>query len=173
MPTIFFNGIQYPYPQDMPPEVRQAYEQALGMLADRDGNGLPDIFDRMAGQGMPDAGLRLGHSSTTIVVDGQVYSSPDDLPAEARQKYEQASAAWDANRDGIPDLLEDMLGGQSAPVVPAPPAAARPSPIPPPADPLEGGLDLRSLLLGAAFVVLLGVIVGLVLVFTGVIHVFP
>ena len=56
MPTILFNGIQYPDPQDMPPEVRQAYEQALGMLADRDGNGLPDIFDQMAGQGMPDAG---------------------------------------------------------------------------------------------------------------------
>ena len=39
---INFNGKTYNSLDEMPPEARQAYEQAMALLADQDGNGLPD-----------------------------------------------------------------------------------------------------------------------------------
>jgi len=39
------NGQTYNSIEEMPPQVRQAYEQAMSVLADRDGNGIPDILE--------------------------------------------------------------------------------------------------------------------------------
>ncbi|MCI0360059.1 MAG: hypothetical protein L0211_16400 [Planctomycetaceae bacterium] len=45
-----------------------------------------------------------------IVINGREYSSPDELPAEAREGYERAmSALADKNGNGIPDTLEMHL----------------------------------------------------------------
>ena len=45
-----------------------------------------------------------------IIVNGREYSSPDELPAEARAGYERAmSALADRNGNGIPDILEMQL----------------------------------------------------------------
>lgn len=51
--------------------------------------------------------------STKIVFNGQEYSSPDQMPAEVRRVYEQimSGVLADADRDGIPDIME---GGRSS-----------------------------------------------------------
>lgn len=49
---------------------------------------------------------------TKIIFNGKVYSSPEAMPAEARQAYEQAVAHLaDANKNGIPDILESGGAG--------------------------------------------------------------
>jgi len=98
---ISFNGQEYDSPEAMPPEVRQLYQMMTSMLADRNQDGMPDIFASGAGGVTPTL-----FQTTQFVVDGKAYSSLDELPTEARQKYEQAIGRFDANRNGIPDLLE-------------------------------------------------------------------
>jgi hypothetical protein len=43
---ITVNGRAYRSVDEMPPDVRAEYEQAMQMLADKDGNGVPDILER-------------------------------------------------------------------------------------------------------------------------------
>ena len=49
---------------------------------------------------------------TKIVFNGQEYSSPDEMPAEARAAYDFAmkGVLADANRDGIPDVFKSVGG---------------------------------------------------------------
>ncbi len=42
---IIFNGREYANADEMPPEARAAYEQAMSVFADADRNGVPDIFE--------------------------------------------------------------------------------------------------------------------------------
>lgn len=51
VPTrIVFNGQEYSSPEEMPAEIRRAYEQAMsGVLADADHNGIPDLFESGGG----------------------------------------------------------------------------------------------------------------------------
>ena len=48
-----------------------------------------------------------------IVYNGQMYSSPDEMPAEVRAAYEFAmkSVLADADRDGVPDVFKSVGGG--------------------------------------------------------------
>jgi hypothetical protein len=47
---IIFNGQEYSSPEEMPAEVRRAYDQAMGsVLADADRDGIPDIFEAGGG----------------------------------------------------------------------------------------------------------------------------
>ena len=46
-PKIIFNGKEYNRLEDMPPEARRAYQQAMGMLADKNQNGVPDFMEGM------------------------------------------------------------------------------------------------------------------------------
>lgn len=94
MPIIIFNGKSYSDPNAMPPDVRQAYEQALGLLADKNQNGLPDMMEGMFGpadaQGSPVA------SANFIMAEGQSYARVADMPPDVRQRYEQAMAQMPA-----------------------------------------------------------------------------
>jgi hypothetical protein len=118
MPKIIFNGQEYDSLEAMPAEVRQLYQMAAGLLADRDQNGVPDIFE--GSEAAPTTVVQ----STQFIVDGKVYTSLDELPAEARQKYEQAMGRLNANRDGVPDLF----AGQAHDARTQPPATPAPSP---------------------------------------------
>lgn len=118
MPKISFNGHEYDSPEAMPPDVRRLYEMAAGLLADKDGNGMPDIFE----------GAAAGNSAfvahtTQFSVDGKLYSSLEELPPEARQKYEQAMKRFNVNSDGVPDPMAAGMFG-------APPASATPASSP-------------------------------------------
>jgi len=115
---INFNGQEYDSPAAMPPEVRQMYQMMINMLADNNQDGMPDIFAGSTGDGAPTL-----FQTTQFIVDGKTYSSLDELPPEARQKYEQELGRFDANRNGIPDLLEHSPFGTVAQPAAAPPGA--------------------------------------------------
>jgi hypothetical protein len=100
---IIFNGQTYNSVDDMPPDAREAYNEALGVLADKNKDGKPDVFESPAGR-MPN----MMGSSTTWTVNGQAMQGLEDLPPETRQQIEQAMRAMDADGNGVPDFLERM-----------------------------------------------------------------
>jgi hypothetical protein len=102
---IIFNGQTYNSVDDMPPDARQAYDQAMGMLADKNKDGKPDAFERPAG-GMPN----MMGSTTAWTVNGQAMQGLENLPPETRQKIEQAMAMLDKDHNGIMDFMEKMPG---------------------------------------------------------------
>jgi len=118
---IVIDGKTYNSVDEMPPDVRAKYEQAMqslkdkgrnslpgqfeninNMLKDQDGNGIPDIFEGASS-------TQISTTSTRIVINGKEYSSVDKLPPDARVRYEQTMGNMDKNRNGIPDFAEDML----------------------------------------------------------------
>ena len=65
--------------EEMPADVRRAYESAISQLADHDRNGLPDVLENLTSltdpnkNGMPDASEGMVSnliSSTKIIADG-------------------------------------------------------------------------------------------------------
>jgi hypothetical protein len=160
MATIIFNGQTYTSVEAMPPEARQAYEQALALLADNDRDGIPDIIQgAMAGQASV---MQMG---TRIVVNGQAYASLDEMPPEARRAYDQVADLFDRNRDGIPDIWQDDMPDLVPQEVVEPADAAASRPLPRPAQPevTEVGPDrLRGVAVVVALV-LLGVVALVVL----------
>jgi len=149
---IVIDGKTYNSIEEMPPDVRQKYEQAMQALGDANGNRIPDAFENMnifADQdknGMPDVveNLVAGQAvvnSMKIVVDGKEFNSLDGLPPEVRTNYEAAMSKLDANKNGIPDFVEGMLktteqtiSSPSNFVMETPPSSA-PLPVTPPATP--------------------------------------
>jgi hypothetical protein len=74
---------------------------------DNNRNDIPDLFEGAASFQDPTTNVV---NATKIVVNGQVFDGLDQLPPEVRAKYEQAMGAMDANKNGIPDFVEGMLG---------------------------------------------------------------
>jgi hypothetical protein len=120
---IVIDGKTYNSVDEMPADVRQRYEQAMGSLKDQNGNRVPDAFENnnmLADNnrnGIPDiventAGAPIISNALKILVDGKEFNRLDDLPPDAQAKYEQAMGALDANRNGIPDFVEGMMGMQ-------------------------------------------------------------
>ena len=115
---IIVDGQAYNDVNEMPPDVRALYEEAL-RNASR--NGTPDPFastDPFAGQPVSiqtEAPTFL--NSTKFVVNGQTFDTLDQLPPEARAKYEQAMGKLDANHNGIPDIVEGMFNLPAQPSV--------------------------------------------------------
>jgi hypothetical protein len=129
---IIFNGKTYTKVEDMPEEVRQAYQQALAQFADADKNGIPDILERGG------AGNVIAIQQSSINFNGREYKSAGEMPAIVRRLFEFAMSQADANRNGIPDALEAALSGSETPspsartVRPEFSAAVNPSLNPPP-----------------------------------------
>jgi hypothetical protein len=151
--TITFNGKTYNSLEEMPARERAAYEAVMNAFADKDQDGVPDLFEGSAS---------MQASQANIVYNGQVYHSLDELPPEARLRYQQAMGKLDADRDGIPDFVEGLLGMQPA-STPGPVAAGRePSFSSPATLPLNNtptiepeGVNWRTLLLSALLIGLL------------------
>ena len=89
---IIFNGTTYTKVEDMPEEVRQAYQQALAHLADADKNGIPDIMERGS------AGNVIAIQQSSITFNGREYKSVGEMPAIVRRLFEMAMGQADANR---------------------------------------------------------------------------
>ena len=104
---IVVNGQEYDSVEAMPPDVRRLYEEATKLLADRDGDGVPDLMQDPAA---------ITHATTItttqFVVDGRTYTDPAAMPPEARARYEAAMKRLDADGSGVPDILES--GGLAA-----------------------------------------------------------
>ena len=91
----------------VPPEARQALQQVFNLFGDGNLNGVPDFAEGSLGGAVQAGGVHIVH-------DGQVYNSVDQLPPELQQKYQAAMARLgDANRDGVPDVLAGVMGGQA------------------------------------------------------------
>ena len=120
---INFNGKTYNSLAEMPPEVRQAYERALALLADQNANGIPDFLDGLLEGRSPADVLSplnaLAAVAAQIDYNGQTYTNLDDMPPEVRAAYQQALGTLDQNRNGIPDVFEHgpQPAGQNPPPV--------------------------------------------------------
>lgn len=107
---IIVNGVTYNGIEEMPADVRAQYEALGSLLVDKNQNGMPDIVEGA----MQSGGTVI--QTSAIVYQGKTYERPDDLPPEARAKYEEAMAQLaDRNQDGTPDVLENVE--TAAPVV--------------------------------------------------------
>ncbi len=133
---IRFNGKEYSCLEDMPPQVRQAYEKALAS-AQTSGTGL------------------ISHTTSKLIFNGHEYASVDEMPADIRRMYEQVMTMVDSNQNGIPDALEpgqpELSGSQ--PLVAALPEANQPRPRFP-----------RATIIGISLVILVMVLVALVVI---------
>ena len=172
---IVIDGKTYNSVDEMPPDVRQKYEQAMKSLKDEKRNGFPDQFESVSilkdqdGNGIPDifegnTTTQISTTSTRIVVNGKEYGSIEELPPDARIRYEQAMGEMDRNRNGIPDFAEAMMEKvQSTPsqnvTAPTPAQPFMPMNTSPTISPdtssgwklvLVGGLLLFACLVGAA-----------------------
>ena len=103
---IVIDGKTYKSADEMPEDVRKNYESAMRNV-DSNQNGTPDAFEGLSSFQTATANVI---NSSKIIVNGQVFDGLDQLPPEVRAKYEQAMGAMDANKNGIPDFVEDMLG---------------------------------------------------------------
>jgi hypothetical protein len=123
--VIVIDGKTYHSVNGMPPDVRQKYEQAMRSLGDANDNRIPDAFETVNmladknRDGIPDVLENIATGSAVvnsmkIVVDGKEFNGPENLPPEARARYEEAMGKLDTNRNGIPDFTEGMLNTVSA-----------------------------------------------------------
>jgi hypothetical protein len=126
---IVIDGKTYNSVDEMPADVRRSYEEAMRglgsappaaqdpmqalnyLFTDANNNGIPDIMENQ-----PAINIAGG---THFVVDGRTYNSVDELPPDARARYEQAMGAMDGNRNGVPDFLEGMMKVSSQAAQPA------------------------------------------------------
>ena len=82
---IVINGREYRSVDEMPVDVRRQYERAMATLADRDGNGVPDVFEGKARPPQsPDGRVTILQRSSRYVVNGREYDRLEDVPAEVR-----------------------------------------------------------------------------------------
>jgi len=78
---ITFNGKTYESVDDMPPDVRREYEDAMRLL-------------NKAKAELSEGGGEVSKTevktsvSTRIEIDGKEYSSPDEMPPDVRERYE-------------------------------------------------------------------------------------
>jgi hypothetical protein len=127
---IVVNGKSYASLDEMPPEVRQEYQQAMGILADKNQNGLPDVFEGLLETGNVNVQTSTVLGSTQFIVDGKVYSNVNELPPEAWQKFEQALGKMgpglepmmgDADQDGTPDVFDGLFAASTPATTPSRP----------------------------------------------------
>lgn len=126
--VIVIDGKTYHSVEEMPPDIREKYEQAIRSLGDVNNNQIPDVFETLNifadkdKDGVPDVMENMVASHATvstmkIIVDGKEFDGLEQLPPEARAKYEEAMGTLDANRNGIPDVAEGMMDSSNPPVM--------------------------------------------------------
>jgi hypothetical protein len=107
-PAIIIDGKQYDNLEAMPPKVRAAFQQAMGVLADRDGSGIPDILE-----------VSTAGTVQVLTSGGEGMS---ELSPEAQQKIKQALSALQsaglipatgADASPPPDAAEDTASTAS------------------------------------------------------------
>lgn len=126
---IVIDGKTYNSVDEMPEDVRRNYEEAMknfgvtansaanplqalnNVFADANNNGMPDIMESQQVINLS-GGMK-------FVVDGKTYNTVDELPPDARAKYEQAMGSIDKNRNGMPDFLEGMMNVSNQTAQPA------------------------------------------------------
>lgn len=103
MATIIFNGKSYNSLEEMPEKERLAYEQMMGIFADKNGNGIPDFMEGDLVQKV----MAVNSTHVNINADGQTYQNLDDLPPELRQRVDKAFQVM-TNFGIIPGVPEEL-----------------------------------------------------------------
>jgi hypothetical protein len=83
---IRVNGQEYASVEDMPPQIRQAYERAMAATPGAKHSGLLNTLEN---------GLRANArtvSNAKVIFNGQEYGSVDQMPANVRQLYQAVMA---------------------------------------------------------------------------------
>jgi len=154
---ITVNGVDYDRVEDMPADVREIYEKAMGQARPQ----LPGLNLTLAEHHTTQHGGAVKH---TFFVNGKTYDSEQDMPADVREQYEKAMAmlkSGDAKVTGNDIKLTFEVGGPhfrfgkslglpTSPNQRADPAVPAPQ-IPAPIEPSSGGSGLRLLVAAAAF----------------------
>ena len=142
-PKIIFNGKEYNHPDEMPAEARRAYDQAMQIFSDKNRDGVPDFLehgmDILQGESSAsppaegDVSKSFQVGMQIFSLDGKNYTSLEEMPPEVRRAYEQSIRVLaDANQDGVPDILEGVLGASpSVPVAQPGPPVRQPLVSPP------------------------------------------
>jgi hypothetical protein len=173
--TIVIDGKTYNSVEEMPPDVRQKYEMALQALADANGNHIPDALENILmdkdKNGVPDVLENSGMGNNVIshikiTVNGKEFNGIENLPPEARAKYEAAMSKLDANKNGIPDFVEGMLNASDQ-HQPVPALTGFPVDNPPRSEPISVSPTIApdtsnglTLALAGLFILLLCVVAG-------------
>src|SRR5262245_61154174 len=92
---IKIDGKVYSSVEEMPPEIRSQYENAMRAFPDRDGNGIPDVLDGP----WPNRGetrITLGSVSKDVTFDGNV----SEMSPEVRRKVEELADALARDETG-------------------------------------------------------------------------
>lgn len=103
---IIINGKECSSPDELPPELRKAYDHSPAIRANS-----PQM--QITG-------------SSKVTFNGQTYNDHDAMPDEVRRIYDSAMEVIDRNHDGIPDSLQTgenavlPSGGASTPMSPLP-----------------------------------------------------
>jgi len=118
---INLNGVTYRSVDEMPPDVRAQYEAMGNLLADKNQNGMPDLVENALQNNATVI------QSSVIIFEGKTYARPEDLPPDARARYDQAMAQL-ANlaQNDAPDAPSSTLRAPAANVfetAPSPRAA--------------------------------------------------
>jgi len=86
---VIYQGQVYTNVDEMPPEVRQAYQKAMSVFADADHDGIPDIFQ---GRAMPRPGLSATPQTDDIAQKLQKLRGLRDAGLITDQEYEAKKA---------------------------------------------------------------------------------
>ena len=103
---IIINGKEYSSPDELPPDLRKAYDQALA--------------NRESSQQMQITG------SSKVTFNGHTYPDREAMPDEERVIYDRAMEVIDKDHDGLPDSLQMgknvvlPSAGTSTPISPLP-----------------------------------------------------
>jgi len=154
-PSIIFNGKGYESAEEMPADVRRAYQSIMGILADKNQDGTPDLLESLP------AGAAQAISSMQVFFEGRMYSGVNELPPEARARYEQAMSKLDREKDGVIDFLQ--AGGPAVQTA-ASQGMGLPQTSPPPLSPsaiTEVKADRRLVVAGVVMAGLLCALAGL------------
>lgn len=88
---IIYNGKRYDGLEKMPADVRAEFLAATRHLADRNNDGVPDLFQE------GDTQMTMS-SRRRIVINGREYASWKDVPDELRQRLERKVESFDARQ---------------------------------------------------------------------------
>lgn len=119
MHKIWFNGVGYPDPDAMPPEVRRQYEDALRRKQEADREDHLEIVRMGSWEDDGDRTLEI-HTSREIVINGKKYSDLDDLPPSDRELVRRLMSGFPDldevfQKDGLLDMFGSLAGGSHLP----------------------------------------------------------
>jgi hypothetical protein len=91
---IVINGITYRSFDEIPQDEREKFQGMLSRFADRNLNGIPDIFED------EELGQFVFSSDSKIIINDQEFSSVEQLPPFVRKAFETVFDLTDQDRDG-------------------------------------------------------------------------